>query len=301
MACSAFFIARYTIRSAATPISWNYDSITILPSIIRDLLQTTDASKSFSHFTETPQVREADPHLQEHPWRLALGLEREAFYHQYFGHNKIFLLSAEDMKRIGKDPTKYAHIGEDWGYGDKIYPARLDFTHQMHCIHVLHTMLNPIDYKINATEQGGVTPLVNGHGEHCLWALYDYISCHVSWDVYSYKWLDGFPRPYPDHASQRQCRSWKPLHDFYLENDVSTDARILYMVPQPGDHMHPMTDEQRARDAAIRDAAGGSLLQPDEWLVERRKMFNEAMQHWRDTGEIPRVAPLTPEEVNTAI
>jgi hypothetical protein len=79
------------------------------------------------------------------------------------------------------------------------------------------------------------------------------------------------------------------MNDFYLENDVSTDARIRYLIPQEGDYIHPMTEEQLVHGAAIRKAAPeGVLLEPDEWLDERRMRFEKAMEEWHETGEIPR-------------
>jgi hypothetical protein len=256
---------------------------------VHDFFLHTEAGKASTKFTATPLVRDEDPHISEHPWRQAPGPGVDTYFQENFGHGMIFLVSADDMKRMGKDPSEYAHIGEDWGYGDKIYPARFDHTHQMHCIHTLRHMLFPKHYRVSLNASSEVlNPLERSHGEHCLWALYDYLSCHVTWDVYNFKWMDGVARPLPDHSSQRQCRNRELMDEFYRSNDVYTDARVYNLVPQAGDYVHPMSPERKAMGKAVR-ASSDSLLEGDEWLRQRRHSYDKAMSEWKQTGVIPRI------------
>jgi len=251
-----------------------------VPAVVRHALLRPGVADSFQQYTTAPFVRDEDPKLAEHPWRWTHGLQLDAFFKNNSEHGKIFLITAEDLKRMGKDPSQFAHIGNDWGYGDAIYPTRFDHTHQLHCIHSLLKMADPRN-----TESPGPHDL--RHYEHCLWGIYDYISCHVTLDVYNFKWVEEIARPFPDHASQRQCRDMDQLEAFYNKHDVSTDARIRYLVPQEGDFIHPISEQHRQINAVPKPGDDG-VLKGEEWLRERRKRFDAAWREWKDTGKIPR-------------
>lgn len=260
-----------------------------VPNDVRKFLKTTNAGKSYPHFTETPFVRDEDPDIEAHPWRREPGPEIDAYFEENFGHPMIFLLTAEEMRRMGKDPLRAAHIPYDWGYGDRVFMARFDYTHQMHCLHVLQSALYLKHYHWTANRTSDlIRPVERMHAEHCIWALHDYISCHGSWDVYNYKWVEGMPRPVPDHSSMRQCRDMSPMKDFYKEHNVETDARVGYLIPQQGDYIHPTTPDRLEEYYQSMNATKGGLTS-EEWLRQRTKDFNEAMHTWRTTGEIPRV------------
>ncbi|EME47026.1 hypothetical protein DOTSEDRAFT_20846 [Dothistroma septosporum NZE10] len=277
IACS---VGGYVVGRSSHNGMWNFDSVDIVPSAVREALLQPETAKSFTRFTMAPFVRDEGPDLADHPWLNPPGPQQDRFFQSLAGHGKVFLVSAQDMRRMGKDPSKYARIGEDWGYGDKIYPARFDHTHQLHCIHALLRDTN------SSTMED---PLIRRHFDHCLWAIYDYISCHVTLDVYNFMWVQDTPRPWPDHASQRRCRATDPLDEFYNANDVSTDERIRYLVPQDGDYVHPISAEHKGlNDIFMAEQAQLGELMGNDWLRERRKRFDEAMVEWRRTGKIPR-------------
>jgi hypothetical protein len=254
-----------------------------VPESIRDSFFKPGKAQSLPTFTIADYTRDETADIETKPWRLPPGPDIDAYFKTLTSHNHVFLLTADDLRRMGKDPALYTHIPDDWGYGDKRYLSRFDFTHQLHCLWMLKQLIHPEHYghynMSNAHDKN--------HMEHCSWALHQYLICHVTLDVYNYKWVDGMPRPFPEHSSQRQCRSMDELESFYQANDVSTDARIAYLVPRPGDYVHPVSAQHGAmQQFAI--ANEEAKLEGKTWLQDRQERWNQAVEEWRRTGVVPQ-------------
>lgn len=262
------------------------EQLSIVPSDLQNFLLTNnDARKSFPKDTKTPTTRgeEASPPL----WHQATSPESDKYWEENFMVSDMFLITAEDMRRLGKDPDKYVNIPEGWGYGDKRYLTRFDHTHQLHCLDALRRVVFAEHNGINTT-----SPAEMNHFEHCVWSILDYLRCHVTYDVYNYVWMDDFAQPVPDHTSRRQCRDMKPLMDFYVENSVHTDARIRYLTARPdkGDYIRPIAADRRANNLEDMMKMGDPAVYGSEARAKARLLkLESAIADYEATGAIPRV------------
>lgn len=199
----------------------------------------------------------------------------------------MFLITAEDMRHLGKDPDKYVHIPDNWGYGDKRYLTRFDHTHQLHCLDALRRVVFAEHNGINTS-----SPAEMNHFEHCVWSILDYLTCHVTYDVYNYVWMEDFAQPVPDHTSRRQCRDMQPLMDFYDENSVHTDARIRYLTGRPdqGDYIRHIAADRRANNLEDVKKMGDPAVYGSEARAKARVIkLDSAIAEYEATGAIPRV------------
>lgn len=257
-----------------------------VPADIQDLLlNNRNARTTFQKDTKTPTTRgeEASPPL----WHQAPSAESDKYWDDNFMVGDMFLITADDMRRLGKDPDKHVSIPDDWGYGDKRYLTRFDHTHQLHCLDALRRVVFAEHNGINTSSAAEMN-----HFEHCVWSILDYLTCHVTYDTYNYVWMDDFAQPVPDHTSRRQCRPMKPLTDFYHQNSVHTDARIRYLVAQKdkGDFVHPIAADRKAFNDDILAISGDPEVYGSEARARARKVkLDNAVAEYEATGTIPRV------------
>ncbi|ROW15172.1 hypothetical protein VPNG_03016 [Cytospora leucostoma] len=286
------FAGGFVLRDLTQPRLWNFDHYDILPSDLQDLLaNNSDASKSFQKDTKTPTTRgeEVSPPL----WHQAPSPASDKYWNDNFMIKDMFLITAEDMRRLGKDPDKYVHIPEDWGYGDKRYLTRFDHTHQLHCLDALRRVVFSEHNGINTS-----SPAEMNHFEHCVWSILDYLTCHVTYDVYNYVWMEDFAQPVPDHTSRRQCRDMQPLMDFYEKSSVHTDARVRYLTARTdkGDYIHPIAADRRANNLEDVKNLGDPAVYGSEARARARVIkLDNAIAEYEATGVIPRVEEDTPD------
>ncbi|KAK2613111.1 hypothetical protein N8I77_000040 [Diaporthe amygdali] len=280
------FASGFLLRDLSQPRLWNFDRYETLPSEIQSLLlHNSDARTSFQKDTKTPTTRgeEASPPL----WHQAPSAESDKYWNDHFMISDMFLITADDMRRLGKDPEKHVSIPDDWGYGDRRYLTRFDHTHQLHCLDALRRVVFAEHNGINTS-----SPAEMNHFEHCVWSILDYLRCHVTYDTYNYVWMDDFAQPVPDHTSRRQCRPMKPLMDFYDKNSVHTDARIRYLTVQKdkGDFVHPIAADRKANNDEDLAKTGDPEVYGSEARAKARKLkLDNAVAEYEATGTIPRV------------
>ncbi|EMD84926.1 hypothetical protein COCC4DRAFT_154745 [Bipolaris maydis ATCC 48331] len=262
---------------------WGAENPDFLPAQVRDELLFSGKVAPIPTYSWTPFVRDEDRNLSQHPWYQPHGDQQEEFFMTKIGQGQGFLITKEDVEKLGKDPSKLVRIPDDWGYGDKVYPASFDISHQLHCIHSLQRAIHQKPH--NATHLLDV--IDTQHTDHCLWSMYDYMRCHGSLDVMNLKWVEGVPKPVQDLTLQRQCIDVQAILDFQENHDFGHDARIRYMVATEDDYIHPVSPmRKKVRDANL--ARQRKLLKGKDWLTERKKRFDRAMEEWRETGSIPQ-------------
>ncbi|KAG6364056.1 hypothetical protein INS49_009159 [Diaporthe citri] len=284
MACC--FAGGFMVRDLTLPLVWNFDNYETLPADIQNLLlKNGDARMAFQKDTKTPTTRgeEASPPL----WHQAPSAESDKYWDDNFMIKDMFLITADDMRRLGKDPDKHVSIPGDWGYGDRRYLTRFDHTHQLHCLDALRRVVFAGHNGINTSSAAEMN-----HFEHCVWSILDYLTCHVTYDTYNYVWMDDFAQPVPDHTSRRQCRDMKPLTDFYHRGSVHDDARIRYLVAQEdkGDFVHPIAADRKAFNDEVLAISGDPGVYGSEARARARKVkLDGAVAEYEATGTIPRV------------
>ncbi|TIC91763.1 hypothetical protein CH35J_010897 [Colletotrichum higginsianum] len=263
------FTAGYLYRERGyVKCMYHYDNPDLLPKSILSYLRS-GGGQSAKVFEPTWHI--GQPPTE--PWARPPGPDVEAFWDQLMRPHS-FLITREDMVRLGKDPDRYVSIPPDWGYGDRVFPTVLDTHHQMHCLNVLRKMIYRHVYFPNMTTLGDGEAR---HCDHCLKMLYEGLACHNSWDVFNMIWIEDYPHPVAEMSRSRQCRPLDDLWRFARENNVIDDARLQLLMPSPGAYAHPQFPGNKKVPKVS-----------EEDLDEQRKKFDAVLEQWRSTGEIPR-------------
>lgn len=250
-----------------------------VPGLVGDYLKKhPKAGDSFFTMTSSP----FSFGLQAPLWHQPPSRPVDAFWER-MSPGSVILLTEAEMRQMHKEPSLAVHLplDKDTGYGERKYIAKLDHLHQIHCLNHLRQAGHPEYYNLTSAAQ-------RLHTDHCVRSLFDYLMCHVSWDVFNYYWVEGQARPQPDFTSARQCRDVEGMFDFYRAHDVSKDARVRYIVP--GDDARYLPQDPGMFpyfELAFQVENPGSP--PDELVRKfREKKFNAAQAKFERTGEIPR-------------
>jgi len=133
---------------------------------------------------------------------------------------EYMLITADDVRRLGKDPKYTVKAPESFGAGSDLYIARTEVSHQIHCLDVLRKASFPDYY---AKTRDGVKesiPLWRPHVMHCLHILLQNLMCTASMDVITYNWMESQYSPQPDFSINRQCRDFDAILRWQDENKV---------------------------------------------------------------------------------
>ncbi|KAH8817056.1 hypothetical protein F5884DRAFT_242765 [Xylogone sp. PMI_703] len=119
-----------------------------------------------------------------------------------------FIISSEDVRRLGKDPSLALKAPESWGYGSDAYLAEVDGIHLVHCLDVLRKSLyhNYEHYFPN-----GSSISYHFHVAHCQEILAHHLMCQPSVELITYNWVEHMLPPYPDYDMTKQCWDYEQL------------------------------------------------------------------------------------------
>ncbi|KAA8647327.1 hypothetical protein EYZ11_004077 [Aspergillus tanneri] len=129
------------------------------------------------------------------------------------------IISSDEVRKLGKDPSLAVKIPEEHGYGDDAYIAQTEVFHLLHCIDMLR---KEISYEHYYFPQFGNNPDEQhvAHIGHCIDILAQAIKCSSSVDVILFNWVEGWDQPFPDFGNQHVCRDFEALLDYVNENSV---------------------------------------------------------------------------------
>jgi hypothetical protein len=131
---------------------------------------------------------------------------------------RTFPLTAEDVMKLGKDPTITVKYPEEYGLGPDAYVGQLDVFHQLHCLNLLRE-LAWAEYGRNETH--GKKPFSDLHWlhvSHCTDLLLQNIQCTGNMDVLTFNWLEGELWPWPNFYVNHQCRDFDAIVKWQDEN-----------------------------------------------------------------------------------
>jgi len=133
----------------------------------------------------------------------------------------FFILNAEEIQRLGKDPSVSAKAPKQWGYGSNAYLAQVDVFHQIHCLNVLRREANYDYYFKHIYKDGPPSELHKSHFSHCLHILLQNLMCTANVDVYPFVWMETQDQgPFPDFNTRHQCRNFDNIMKWQQENEV---------------------------------------------------------------------------------
>ncbi|KAK8044806.1 hypothetical protein PG993_004830 [Apiospora rasikravindrae] len=143
-------------------------------------------------------------------------------------------LTAEHVRRMGKDPSEAVRIPSDWGYGEDAYFGRLDVFHQMHCLDALRREVY-FDHYYGKRYPGGFNTTSEFHRlhlSHCTYLLMQNIMCNANTDVYTHIWTDTLTHPFPDFNIDHKCKNFEAVVAWQNENALDEKAFVALTRPE---------------------------------------------------------------------
>ncbi|KAE8143841.1 hypothetical protein BDV38DRAFT_266966 [Aspergillus pseudotamarii] len=152
--------------------------------------------------------------------RMPQGDEADAEWSRISSGVFPILMSADEVRKLGKDPTLAVRVPDEFGYGPDAYLAQTEVFHLLHCLDMLR---KEISYEHYYYPKFGNNPDAQhtAHITHCIDILAQFIKCQGSVDVILFNWVGGWDQPFPDFMNKH--------------NSVATEVFEAMKEP-PGDY-----------------------------------------------------------------
>ncbi|PLB38961.1 oxidase ustYa family protein [Aspergillus candidus] len=148
------------------------------------------------------------------------------------------LISAEEIRRLGKDPSLAVRVPDEFGFGPDAYLAQTEVFHLLHCLDMLR---KEISYEHYYFPKFGNRPDAQhtAHITHCIDILAQYIKCESPVDVILFNWVGGWDQPFPDFMNKHVCRDYEALLEYVNENSVPKEVFRAMKKPPPDYPVQP--------------------------------------------------------------
>lgn len=154
-----------------------------------------------------------------------------------------FVISTEDVVRLGKDPSKTARYPEDWGFGPDAHVAELDVLHTIHCLNAIRRDVHWQYYFKDEYPDGVFPELHRTHTDHCIYIVLQNLMCSATADIVTNPWVEGQLHPFPDFAVNKKCRDFESLVEWQEANRITDIAKYTDLRMPEGHVPYSMSDE----------------------------------------------------------
>lgn len=176
--------------------------------------------------------------------RRAPGPETDEEWQNY-EIQRNFVLSRDQVEKLGKDPAKTAKYPEElFGFGDEAYIGGMDIFHQIHCFDAIRKEAFKDYYwdgeRYHLEMYGPETgPPKRKHSEifwlhlrHCTDIILQSLMCSADAGMTTYMWLETQEKPFPDFSVNRKCTNFDALEQWRNENAVDIDQVAQVRKPE---------------------------------------------------------------------
>lgn len=140
---------------------------------------------------------------------------------------RIIPVTAEDIRKMGKDPSTVAKIDDEiFGYGDDAYATMFDVYHQLHCLNTMRELIYSDHYP--KQHNWDSEEMFHFHVNHCVDILMQALQCSGNLNLVTMHWVEMEPWPFPDMSVNRKCIDFDYLTEWRLENSVDLDLWIAH-------------------------------------------------------------------------
>ena len=162
--------------------------------------------------------------------RIPQGDEADAEWNRIGSHVFPILIPAEEVRKLGKDPSLAVRVPDEFGFGPDAYLAQTEVFHLLHCLDMLR---KEISYEHYYFPKFGNNPDAQhtAHIGHCVDLLAQFIKCQSPVDVILFNWVEGWDQPFPDFFNKHVCRDFEALLAYVNENSVPKDVFLQMKVP----------------------------------------------------------------------
>ncbi|KAI0592927.1 hypothetical protein F4775DRAFT_587173 [Biscogniauxia sp. FL1348] len=167
-------------------------------------------------------------------WRARTGEEADAEWHRIGDHVWPMIISADDVRALGKDPEVAVKIPEELGYGPDAFIAQTEVFHHLHCLDILRKETS-YDHYYLAKEgpfPGGAQH--QAHVGHCFDILAQAIKCTGSVDMITFNWVEEWKQPFPDFMNHKVCRDFDGLLAWVNQNAMDPEVFQKMHTPPEG-------------------------------------------------------------------
>ncbi|TDZ19358.1 hypothetical protein Cob_v007661 [Colletotrichum orbiculare MAFF 240422] len=166
--------------------------------------------------------------------RQRVGREADDEWHRIGDHVWPLIITADDVRKLGKDPGVAVKVPEALGYGADAYLAQTEVFHHLHCLDMIRRELSYEHYyeHTEGPKPGGAQH--RAHVGHCFDVLAQALKCTSSADMITFNWVDKWEQPFPDFMNRKVCRDFDALLGWV--NGNAMDPRVFRQMktPPPG-------------------------------------------------------------------
>ncbi|CAJ2509895.1 Uu.00g057950.m01.CDS01 [Anthostomella pinea] len=128
------------------------------------------------------------------------------------------MISREEMLNLGLNPDISLAITDPEGKPG--YRVAVEVFHQLHCLNLLRQNL----YKDYYAPMGGDTAAphhdLEGHLDHCIEALRQFVMCQGDVGVFSFNYPFGDGDPWPDYSTPHTCRNFESIRQWAVDHTI---------------------------------------------------------------------------------
>ncbi|KAI1085723.1 hypothetical protein F5B20DRAFT_575231 [Whalleya microplaca] len=129
------------------------------------------------------------------------------------------MISREEMIKLGLNPDTSLAI-TDPRNGKPGYRVAIEVFHQLHCLNLMRQNV----YKDYYTPLGGDTAAptedLNGHLDHCIDALRQFVMCQGDIGVFSFHYPFNDGDPWPNYSTSHTCRNFDSIRQWAVDHTV---------------------------------------------------------------------------------
>ncbi|KAH8889431.1 hypothetical protein GQ53DRAFT_869817 [Thozetella sp. PMI_491] len=162
-------------------------------------------------------------------YRQSPSSDVDAAWEYIHKNGRIFLITEDEVRRLGKDPEIAVAAPEKWQHGEERYFAMTQAQHDLHCLNMVRKAMYPDAYFDGAMEWP-----VEQHFLHCLHSLVQSLQCKASVDVYLASWVEGQDFPVVDFNVSRKCLNYDHDMNEWIPPTQHTDAEFFGLRAPPG-------------------------------------------------------------------
>lgn len=166
--------------------------------------------------------------------RKPQGEDADAEWNRISSHVFPILISSDEIRKLGKDPSLAVRVPDEFGFGSDAYVAQTEVFHLLHCLDMLR---KEISYEHYYFPLFGNNPDAQhtAHITHCVDILAQFIKCQSPVDMILFNWVEGWDQPFPDFFNKHVCRDYEALLEYVNENSLPKEI-FEQMKEPPADY-----------------------------------------------------------------
>jgi hypothetical protein len=216
-----------------------------------------------TYIDTSPALNASDP---RDIYRLRPSTEVDEAWDRISEADGIFVMSEEEVIRVGKDPKMVVDVPPSFGFPEgKTKMMGLDGLHQMHCLNVVRkSLITNYDYYWGS-KYGYAPPLdFEHHLDHCMTVLRLHLMCHPDLEPFTFNWREGQVKPYADFEILKSCVDYEKILELSTKLQGPQNKAVWKTMSKPknGPLREPVAGLPVATDKTMRNADG----EPVAWL-----------------------------------